>query len=186
MCFLPQIKKRDVGFSTEFRRGADRGCACAPDLGTLGEAVQLSPQERVQNCTQEQILDSPVPQITEDGLPIVPQVREQNRTREQIVDVLVPHITEAVCLLHHRNACRISRRRLWISRCLRTWEIMRELCVLHLRSSCRIVPSCVRPRRKSGMVFSMCLRSACQNVMGIATSRAWTSTTCLVPELSRT
>ena len=143
------------------------------------DGLPIVSQEREQNRTREQIVDVLVPQITEDGLPIVPQERVQNRTPEQIVDVLVPQIVEE--RVQHRTQEQIAdslvppimeavlpstpqerRSRLRISLCRRTWEIVRELCVLHLRSSCRIVPSCVRPRRKSGMVFSMCLRSACQ------------------------
>ena len=177
--------------------GEQIGAVPVPQIWEPIEGPHLVPQERVQNRTPEQesvqnrtpeqIVDVLVPQITEDGLYLVPQEREQNRTQEQIADSLVPPIMEAVLPLHHRNACKISRRsRLWISLCLRTWEIMPELCVLHHRSSCKIVPSCARPRKKFGMVFSMCLRSACHNVMGIATSRVWTSPTCLVPEWSRT
>ena len=90
----------------------------------IGEVVQLSPRERVQNRTLEQVMDSsmlpimevslpfvphqrvqnrtpdqivgiPVPQISEDSLPFVPQERVQNRTTEQIVDFPVPQIIEA-------------------------------------------------------------------------------------------
>ena len=50
--------------------------------------------ERVQNRTPEFIIDSSVPQIMEEGLPVVPQERVQNRTPEQIVGVLVPQIIE--------------------------------------------------------------------------------------------
>ena len=51
---------------------------------------RLVPQERVPNCTPEQIVDVPVPQIMEESLPALPQERVQNRTLEQIVDVPVP------------------------------------------------------------------------------------------------
>ena len=44
--------------------------------------VRFTLQERVQNRTQEQTVDSSMPQITEDGLPIVPQERVQNHTPE--------------------------------------------------------------------------------------------------------
>ena len=39
-------------------------------------------------------MNSPVPQIMEEGLPVVPQERVQNRTPEQIVGVPVPQIIE--------------------------------------------------------------------------------------------
>ena len=157
--------------------------------------LHLVPQERDPNRTPEQIVDVLMPQITEDGLPIVPQEREQNRVAEQIVDVLVPQIVEE--RVQHRTQEQIVDSLVppimeavlpSISLCLRTWEIMRELCVLHYTSGAR-AESFLRAsdhEGNPGMVFSMCFRSACQNVMEIATSRVWTSTTCLVPELSRT
>ena len=58
-------------------------------------AVRFTPQERVQNRMLEQTMDSPVPQIMEDSLPVVPHERVQNRTQEQIVGVPVPQIMEA-------------------------------------------------------------------------------------------
>ena len=92
---LPQIKKRDVeGFQQNSVVEQIVGAPAPQTWEPLGEAVQLSPQERVQNCTQVQTMDSSMPQITEDGLPIVPHERVQNHTPEQIVDVLVPQITE--------------------------------------------------------------------------------------------
>ena len=56
--------------------------------------MEVTPQERVQKRTPEQIVDVPVPQIMEDTLPFVPQERVQNRTLEQIVDVPVPWTME--------------------------------------------------------------------------------------------
>ena len=38
----------------------------------IGEVVQLSPQERVQNCTLEQIMDSSVPQLLEAVVEVTP------------------------------------------------------------------------------------------------------------------
>ena len=60
----------------------------------IGEVVQLSPRERVQNRTPEQVMDSSVPPIMEDNLPFVPQERVQNRTPDQIVGIPVPQISE--------------------------------------------------------------------------------------------
>ena len=144
---LEEVRRLAALFPRLLRTGVRVGCACATDhegdvdgfhhrvgeqIGAVpvpqiwepvGEVVQLSPQERVQNCTPEQIMDSsvpqlleavvevtpqervlnrtqeqivgvPVPQIMEDGLPVVPQERVQNRTLEQIVGVPVPQITE--------------------------------------------------------------------------------------------
>ena len=90
----------------------------------MEDGLHLVPQERVLKCTPEQlvdvpvpriteaivvnrfpatvenrvgerIVDSPVPQIMEDSLPFVPQERVQNRTLEQIVGVPVPQRIEA-------------------------------------------------------------------------------------------
>ena len=61
--------------------------------------MQLVPQEIVLNCAREQIVDVPVPQFKEDGLPVVPHEPVQNRVGEQIVDVPVRHIKEDGLLL---------------------------------------------------------------------------------------
>ena len=60
------------------------------------DSLPFVPQERVQNSTPEQIVVVPVPQIMEDSSPFVPQARVQNRTPEQIVDVPVPQLMEAI------------------------------------------------------------------------------------------
>ena len=61
------------------------------------EGVQVIPQER-ENRTQEQLVDVPVPRITEAAVEVVrdiPLERVLNRTPEQIVDVPLPPIMEA-------------------------------------------------------------------------------------------
>ena len=83
----------------------------------------------------EQMMDSPVPQIIEDSLPVVPQESVQNRTTEQIVDCL----RGCLWFLHHRSACRIvCRNRLWISLCLGSWrppwDVMRATPQEHVQN----------------------------------------------------
>ena len=61
--------------------------------------VEVTPLERVQNRTPQQIVGVHVPQIMEarvDVMLITPQERVQNRTLEQIVDVPVPRTMEAI------------------------------------------------------------------------------------------
>ena len=68
-----------------------------PVLRTMEDdvgVVRFTPQERVQNRTPEQVMDSPVPQIIENSLPFAPQEHVQCRVPEQAVGVLVPQITE--------------------------------------------------------------------------------------------
>ena len=96
---VPQIMKGDLdGFQQ--RVWEHVGAVPVPQIWELvGEVVQLSPQERVQNCTQEQITEFPVPQILEavgQVLPSTPQDRVHNRTRKLFVDVPVPHIKEKI------------------------------------------------------------------------------------------
>ena len=164
----PQILKGDVdGFV-----GEQIAAVPVPQIWEpIGEVVQLSQRERVQNRMPEQVVDLPsdygggftewimdstMPQIMEDGLPAVPQECVQNRTPE----------TWKLCMIHHRNACKLARwsrlrhslclrsrrsqclivRRssLWTSLCLRTWKLMRVVCVIYPWSACSIIPSCVR------------------------------------------
>ena len=58
------------------------------------DGLPIVPQERVQKRVAEQISGVRVPQITEDGFPGVPRERVQNRTPEQIVDVPLPQTVE--------------------------------------------------------------------------------------------
>ena len=63
------------------------------------EVERHTPQERVQNCTVEQIVDVPVPQIrSEIGEVIqsIPQERISDRVVEQIVDFPVGQIREQI------------------------------------------------------------------------------------------
>ena len=129
MCALATDQEEGRGgFSAEFRRGADRGnllvkrssshhriaCTIArrsrfgiPPVPQITEdGLPIVPQERDQYRTRERIVDVLVPQIKEDGLHLVPQERDQNRTREQIVDVLVPQIVEE--RVHHRTQEQIA------------------------------------------------------------------------------
>ena len=57
--------------------------------------VEVTPQERVQNRTQEQIVDVPVPPLLEAVVEVTTQERVLNRTHEQISGVPVPQIMEA-------------------------------------------------------------------------------------------
>ena len=59
-----------------------------PVLRTMEDdvgVVRFTPQERVQNRTPEQVMDSPVPQIIENSLPFAPQEHVQCRVPEQAV-----------------------------------------------------------------------------------------------------
>ena len=61
------------------------------------EVVPSSPQERVQNCTPEQIVDIPVPRTIEAAVEVYdPQECVQNHTPEQIVGEPVPQIAEEI------------------------------------------------------------------------------------------
>ena len=90
----------------------------------FSEVIQISPQERVQNCMPEQIMDSsvplmeavskvtlqervqnpfpeqsvgvPMPQLMEAVAEVIPQERVLNRTQEQVVGVPLPQLMEAV------------------------------------------------------------------------------------------
>ena len=104
---VPQIFKGDVDGLVGMQIGA------VPVLQIwepIGEVVQLSPRERVQNRTPEQVMDSRVPhiieavlpgqimdssmpQIMENSLPFAPQEHVQNRVAE-IVGIPVPQIVE--------------------------------------------------------------------------------------------
>ena len=81
---VPQITKGDVdGFV-----GEQIGAVPVPQIWEpIGEVVQLSPQERVQNCMPEQIVGVPVPQLMEAVVEVTPQERVQNRFPEKIVGV---------------------------------------------------------------------------------------------------
>ena len=69
------------------RVGEQIGAVPVPQIWELlGEAVQLSPLERVQSRTPEQTTEFPVPQIMEE--------RVQNHTQEQIMDFPVPQNME--------------------------------------------------------------------------------------------
>ena len=75
--------------------GEQIGAVLVPQIWEpIGEVVQLSPRERVQNRTLDQIVGIPVPQIMEVSLPALPQERVQNRTLVQIVDIPVPQISK--------------------------------------------------------------------------------------------
>ena len=90
---VPQVFQGDVDGLV----GEQIGAVPVPQIWEpIGEVVQLSPREHVQNRTPEQIMDSSMPPIMEDSLPFVPQERVQNRSPEQIADSLVPQIMEAV------------------------------------------------------------------------------------------
>ena len=91
---------------------------CVPVPQLMEAVVEVTPQERVQNRTPEQIVDVLVPQIVEERVqlctldqifefpvprimeaivevvPSAPQERVQNRTPEQILDVPVPRTME--------------------------------------------------------------------------------------------
>ena len=125
--FLEQIAEKPVphileavvtGARAESFPGADCGYTCI--MEAVVEVLPPTPQERVQNRTQEQIADTPVPQIMEECvqnstveqimdsrvpqnmeavvevLPSTPKERVQNRTQEQIADTPVPQNMEAV------------------------------------------------------------------------------------------
>ena len=90
---VPQIMKGDVD---EFV-GEHIGAVPVPQIWEpIGEVVQLSPQERAQNCTPEQIVDSLVSQLLEAHVDVLlkPQERVQNRTPEQTAVFPVPQIVE--------------------------------------------------------------------------------------------
>ena len=152
----------------------------------IGEVVQLSPRERVQNRTLEQVMDSSMPPIMEVSLPFVPQERVQNRTRLSRLWVS-PCLRswKTACRLYHRNACRIARRRrLWISLCLRSrrnacrigrwsssWVSLclrsqRTVCRSSHRIACKIV-------RQSRLWGSLCLRSFRKACRIVRWSRSW-------------
>ena len=111
------------------------------------------PQERVQKRTPEQIVDVPVPQIMEDSLPFVPQARVQNRTPEQIVDVPVPQLMEDSLLFVPQE--RVQNRtpeQILMPPCLSSWRQSWKLCRLRHGSVCRIA-------RRSKSWISPCLSS---------------------------
>ena len=89
---MPQIMKGDVdGFV-----GEQIGAVPVPQIWEpLVEGPHLVPQERVQNCVPEQILDSSVPQLFEVVVEVTPQERVQNPFPEQVVGVPVPQLMEA-------------------------------------------------------------------------------------------
>ena len=94
---MPQIMKGDVDGFLQNRVGEQIGAVPVPQIWEpIGEVVQLSPQERAQNCTPEQISGVPVPQIMEAVVEVFPQECVQSRLPEQIMDFPVPQNMEDV------------------------------------------------------------------------------------------
>ena len=158
-----------------------------PVLRTMEDdvgVVRSTPQERVQNRVLEQIVGVLVPHTMEDGLPVVPQERVLHRTQEQIVGVPVPQIVEE--RVQHRTQEQIAdslvppimEAVLPSAPQERVQNLTQELV-----QNCSFVRQITE---EIGDGVQQVLSKRSQNVMGIATSRVWTSTTCLVPVLSRT
>ena len=62
----------------------------------MEDGLPVVPQECAQNSTPEQIMDSPVPRFLEAVVEVTPQDCVQNRFSEQIMDSPVPQLMEAV------------------------------------------------------------------------------------------
>ena len=103
----PYLLRGRCGFGNddlEGRVGEQIGAVPVPQIWEpIGEVVQLSPRERVQTRMPKQVVGVLVPQVMEDGLPVVPLERVQNRTSEQLVDVPVPQIMEAIVVNRFRE-----------------------------------------------------------------------------------
>ena len=120
------------------------------------------PQELVQNCTQEQIVVSSVPQLLEE--------RVQNRTPDLIVDVPVPRILEAAVegVRATPNECVVNRtpEQLVDEPVPRIAEqavrVAPQECVVN-RTSEQLVDEPLRSPRKSWR--GLCLRSVSMNLL---------------------